>query len=57
MLDGVKDRVVAASKLLDRLKPEKPEKAATIKAAQEELTEGIIKEITGQKAYLHCRPV
>ena len=31
LLDGVKDRVEVASELLNSLKPERPEEAATIK--------------------------
>ena len=48
LLDGVKDRVHAASKLLDSLKPERLEEAATIKTVQEESAEGI-REITRQQ--------
>ena len=42
----------AASELLDSLKPEGPEEAATIKAAQEELAEGI-REITGKQKLIY----
>ena len=50
LLDVVKDQLEAASELLDRLKPEKPEEVTTIKGVQEKLAEGTcLMEITKQQ--------
>ena len=48
LLDKMKNQVEAASELLDRWKPEKPEEVARNKAVQKDLAEGI-REITGHQ--------